>query len=112
MGSSGINLPDGVPWESACAMPLAELNVELQPRYHLFGTADLFYQRPPFQTPKGYFCRCIGLGTVGSKDKDRKWLHALSLSPMAHMKRDDLTQAPPNATPSPFKGLKRAAPED
>merc|ERR1712187_683554 len=97
---------------SAYAAPLAQLCVGLEPRYHLFGTADVFYQRPPFQTPKGHFCRCIGLGTVGSKDKERKWLHALSLSPMAHMRRDDLIQAPPNATPSPFKDLKRPAPSN
>merc|ERR1712187_931566 len=79
---------------------------------HVFGSADLFYQRPPFKTAVGHPCRCIGLGTVGSTGKERKWLHALSLSPMAQMKRDDLNQAPPNTTPSPFRGLKRSAPPD
>eukprot|EP00438_Fugacium_kawagutii_P023349 Skav218612 [mRNA] locus=scaffold3208:75427:84213:+ [translate_table: standard] len=37
------------PWQEAAAPPIAELCGALEPRYHLFGTADLFYQRPPFK---------------------------------------------------------------
>eukprot|EP00927_Polykrikos_kofoidii_P037366 TRINITY_DN31510_c0_g4_i1.p1 TRINITY_DN31510_c0_g4~~TRINITY_DN31510_c0_g4_i1.p1 ORF type:complete len:604 (-),score=121.91 TRINITY_DN31510_c0_g4_i1:119-1852(-) len=96
-------LMDDRPWQQACAAPFAELCLALEPRYHLFGTADLFYQRPPFQAHKrGHVCRCIGLGRVGSTSKQRKWLHALSLSPMCLMKAEDLRQLPANATPCPF----------
>merc|ERR1719159_666685 len=89
-------------WYAACSAPVAELCAALEPRYHLFGTADLFFQRPPFQVPRfGHVCRCIGLGKVGSTSKQRRWMHALSLSPMAYMKREDLNQLPANATPCP-----------
>lgn len=104
-------------WRAACAPPLRELCLALEPRYHLFGTADVFYQRPPFTVPvRGHPCRCIGLGHVGSTSKQRKWLHALSLSPMDKMRREDLTQQTPNVTPCPFVSAagchKRAVRED
>lgn len=88
------------PWQEVAAPPLAELCGALEPRYHLFGTADIFYQRPPFKAPRReHACRCIGLGWVASK---RKWLHALSLSPMDCMKREDLRQLPAGTTACPF----------
>eukprot|EP00929_Paragymnodinium_shiwhaense_P044656 TRINITY_DN22891_c0_g1_i2.p1 TRINITY_DN22891_c0_g1~~TRINITY_DN22891_c0_g1_i2.p1 ORF type:complete len:504 (+),score=178.26 TRINITY_DN22891_c0_g1_i2:284-1795(+) len=90
-------------WKSFAAPPIAELAIALEPRYHLFGTANIFYQRPPFQALRRHHaCRCIGLGKVGSTGKQRKWLHALSLAPMAAMKREDLRQLPPGTTPCPF----------
>eukprot|EP00747_Dinoflagellata_sp_TGD_P024424 gnl/TRDRNA2_/TRDRNA2_130538_c0_seq2.p1 gnl/TRDRNA2_/TRDRNA2_130538_c0~~gnl/TRDRNA2_/TRDRNA2_130538_c0_seq2.p1 ORF type:complete len:600 (-),score=137.78 gnl/TRDRNA2_/TRDRNA2_130538_c0_seq2:89-1840(-) len=90
-------------WYAACSAPVAELCAALEPRYHLFGTADLFYQRPPFQAPrKGHACRCIGLGMVGSAGKQRKWLNAFSMLPMEQMTREELRQLPPNVTPCPF----------
>lgn len=104
-------LDDGQPWQLSCVQPLADLSRAIEPRYHLFGAADVFYQRPPFQAPRRqHVCRCIGLGKVGSAGKQRKWLHALSLSPMRYMKDEDLKQKPPNATPCPFSaGDKRPA---
>jgi len=91
------------PWLSACALPIAELCLALEPRYHIFGTAGLFYQRPPFQTPqRGHVCRCIALGQVGGTSKQQRWMHALALSPMAHMKSGDLMQVPAGTTPNPF----------
>lgn len=95
---------EGAPsWELSCAPPLAELCHVVEPRYHLFGSAGLFYQRPPFKAPRrGHACRCIGLGQVGSTSKQQKWLHALALSPMAYMKREDLAQLPPVITSCPF----------
>jgi len=106
-------LTDGQPWRTACAQPLAELCFAIEPRYHLFGTADIFYQRPPFQVlQRGHLCRCIGLGRVGSTSKQRKWLHAFSLSPMAFMKREELRQLPSTVTPCPFAACqKRSASE-
>jgi len=109
--SRPAELEDGPSWKLACAKPLAELCCAIEPRYHLFGTADIFYQRPPFQMHRQeHICRCIGLGKVGSTSKQRKWLHALSLSPMKHMKQEDLKQKPPNTTACPFvAGQKRPA---
>jgi len=90
-------------WTTSAGSPLAELALALEPRYHIFGSADIFYQRPPFQAIKRHHaCRCIGLGKVGSTGKQRKWLHALSLAPMAAMNREDLRQLPPGTTPCPF----------
>merc|ERR1712176_57755 len=110
-------LPEEIPgqsaWEAACAGPLGDLVLSLEPRYCVFGTADVFYQRPPFQVPKrGHACRCIGLGAVGSVGKQKKWIHALGLAPMQHMRREELKQAPPNCTSNPFThGEKRPAPD-
>eukprot|EP00931_Biecheleriopsis_adriatica_P055334 TRINITY_DN32688_c0_g1_i1.p1 TRINITY_DN32688_c0_g1~~TRINITY_DN32688_c0_g1_i1.p1 ORF type:complete len:560 (+),score=140.11 TRINITY_DN32688_c0_g1_i1:71-1750(+) len=111
------SLADGPSWEGACAPPIAELCLALEPRYHICGTADLFYQRPPFKAPRReHACRCIALGQVGSTSKQRKWLHALSLSPMDTMKKEDLKQLPEGTTPCPFvqdvSAQKRAAPEE
>lgn len=98
-------LGDGAHWRLSAAPPLADLCFALEPRYHVFGAADLFYQRPPFQVPRlEHVCRCIGLGSVGGAGKQRKWLHALSLSPMRYMKKDDLRLLPTNTTPNPFVG--------
>lgn len=98
-------------WVSACAPALAELCLAVEPRYYLFGTADLFYQRPPFQAPRrGHVCRLIGLGKVGSTGKQRKWLHALSLSPMVSMKREELEKMPVGVTHCPFVPTTRKRP--
>lgn len=94
---------EGVPnWKLAAATPLAELCEKMEPRYHIFGSANLFYQRPQFKTRRrGHACRCIGLGSVGSTNKQQKWLHALQLAPMEHMKPDDL-KAPAGTAECPF----------
>lgn len=104
-------LPPDQSWQLASAPPLAELCLAIEPRYHIFGSGQIFYQRPPFQTPRrGHACRCIGLGQVGSTSKQQKWLHALALSPMEHMKPEDLKQKPAGVTPCPFVvSAKRAA---
>lgn len=97
--------PEGLPlkMEEFTASPIAELCAALEPRYHVFGSGDIFYQRPPFQTRNaGHVSRCIGLGKVGSKGKGRTWVHGLSLSPAAVMPETALKQRPPNTTPNPF----------
>merc|ERR1719253_1684448 len=61
---------------------------------------------------RGHTCRLIGLGQVGSASKQQKWLHALALSPMAHMPKADLTKAPPIVTTCPFSAdAKQPKPE-
>eukprot|EP00929_Paragymnodinium_shiwhaense_P051810 TRINITY_DN26014_c0_g1_i2.p1 TRINITY_DN26014_c0_g1~~TRINITY_DN26014_c0_g1_i2.p1 ORF type:complete len:647 (+),score=118.05 TRINITY_DN26014_c0_g1_i2:117-2057(+) len=97
--------PDGksLDFESMGAPPIAELCLALEPRYHVFATSDLFYQRPPYQcADRGHVCRCIGLGKVGSKGKGRLWIHALQLSPASAMPEAALRQRPDNTTPCPF----------
>eukprot|EP00928_Gymnodinium_smaydae_P057618 TRINITY_DN40833_c0_g1_i1.p1 TRINITY_DN40833_c0_g1~~TRINITY_DN40833_c0_g1_i1.p1 ORF type:complete len:608 (-),score=141.79 TRINITY_DN40833_c0_g1_i1:73-1821(-) len=90
----------------AGAPPLTELCLALEPRYHIFGTGDVFHQHAPFKVRRGsHYCRCIGLGRLGSTGKERKWMHALKLSPMAHMKPEDLCQVPDNAAQSPFQAV-------
>jgi diadenosine tetraphosphate (Ap4A) HIT family hydrolase len=82
---------------------IAELCAALEPRYHVFGTGDIFYQRSPFQTLKsGHVSRCIGLGKVGSKGKARMWVHALSLSPVSTMTEAARMQRPVNTSACPF----------
>mmetsp|Transcript_112665 Transcript_112665/g.318305 ORF Transcript_112665/g.318305 Transcript_112665/m.318305 type:complete len:659 (-) Transcript_112665:313-2289(-) len=97
--------PDGktINWAEKSAPPIAELCAALEPRYHVFGTNDVFYQRPPFQTAKrGHVCRCIALGKVGSKGKERLWIHGLQLTPSTLMTEVALKQRPENTTPCPF----------
>jgi len=90
---------------------VAELCAVLEPRYHIFGAGDLFYQRPPFQTlARGHVCRCIAIGKVGSKGKGRTWVHGLSLSPSTSMPSTALMQRPENTTPCPFASMVKSEP--
>jgi len=94
---------EGSRWQDAAAPPFAELCAALEPRYHICGTADIFYQRTPFKAlRREHACRCIGLGRVGSTSKQRKWLHAFSLSPMDCMKKEDLRLLPSGTGACPF----------
>lgn len=97
--------PDGqeIEWSKISSPAIAELCDALEPRYHIFGGADLYYQRAPFQTKDGgHVCRCIALGRVASKGKARSAFHGLSLSPAATMPETVLKQRPANTTPNPF----------
>lgn len=97
--------PEGLPitWSEVTVPPIADLCARVEPRYHVFGTVDIFYQRPPFQTPsRGHVCRCIGLGNVGSKGKGRLWIHGLALSAATSMPEVVLKLRPENTTPCPF----------
>lgn len=101
-----------VDWLSKSSLPVAELSAKLQPRYHVCGNLNIFYLRPPFQTPEaGHVCRCIALGKVGSKGKPRQWMHALSLCPAGLMPLSVLMQRPDSTTPCPFvSGSKKLGP--
>jgi len=97
--------PEGLPFDfkEVSSPVIAELCAALEPRYHVFGVADIFYQRAPFQTLKsGHVCRCIGLGKVGSKGKGHMWVHALSLSPAASMTEAARMQRPATTSACPF----------
>jgi len=79
----------------------AEMCKQLRPRYHFAGLENLFYQRNPFHNEgNGNFTRFIALAHVQiTSDPNLKWLHALSLDPLA----SSGTSVPPaSTTPSPF----------
>ena len=47
--------------------------------------------------------RFISLGKVStSKDKTKKWLHALSLEPIVHMSKADVSAEPEGTTECPY----------
>ena len=75
------------------------------PRYHFCAGEGQFWQRPAY-TQGGdatHVCRMIGLGNVQAETKGRrKWLHALSLTPMGAMAAATLAQAPADATACPY----------
>jgi len=80
---------------------VAELVQELQPRYHVAGTSEVFLARDPYKNKRGHVTRFIGLGAVGNPSK-QKWLHALALAPASCMPAPMLFSVPPGSTPSPF----------
>lgn len=85
---------------------VAEIAACVRPRYHFCATEDQFFQRAPYRqrtTAAGGLsvCRLVCLACVGP-DKKKKWLHALSLAPMATMAADQLAAATDNTTDSPY----------
>ena len=47
--------------------------------------------------------RFIGMGKVTtSKDKNKKWLHALSLEPIVHMTKEEISAELPSTTDCPY----------
>lgn len=92
---------------------------KLHPRYVFLSNLGGYYQRPPFPIPfsnnafqesssttpslSKLFCRIITLDMVSSsKDKNHKYLHALSLSPLLFMKKEEVEVEPSDATPNPY----------
>ncbi|KFG62636.1 RNA recognition motif-containing protein [Toxoplasma gondii RUB] len=55
----------------------------LEPRYLFAASAGLFYARPAFRGARfGYTTKFIALGNLGSKEPERKPIHALQLTPL------------------------------
>ena len=79
-----------------------------RPRYHFSTGHSNFYQRPPFAFPSSTGAaatssRFISLAGVSkSKDKNHKWLHALSLVPITHMSATELQQDASGCGDCPF----------
>ena len=84
---------------------LAELAVGLRARYHFCGGEGQAYARPAYRLPVGggatQVCRLVALAPVGP-DKKQKWLHALSLVPLAKMAPGALAQEPAGTTDCPY----------
>jgi RNA recognition motif-containing protein len=127
LGYRGCDLLITSKWPTGCAHYLGESDVQecqclnispsknisafassVRPRYHIVGGLGKFYQRPPYinhridNTPQ-LFTRLISIDAVStSKDKNKKWLHALSLNPIIYMKASDLEEAPTSFTENPY----------
>lgn len=79
----------------------------LRPRYHFAGNGDIYYQRAPYTNNiDGMISpvtRFISLATVSdSKEKSKKYLHALALEPISNLSNDDIQQKPDNTTENPY----------
>jgi RNA recognition motif-containing protein len=116
-------LPAGL--GSSAAADVAQL---VRPRYFFASdrllapdndSGGLFLQRRPYANPAtldrpALFTRLLSVAPVtvadstnsANKDKERekqrKWLHALSLTPILYMKRSELEEAPADSTACPF----------
>jgi hypothetical protein len=90
----------------------ADMATALRPRYHFSGGRGVFWQRLPYRNlpidgPDGdrgaHVTRFIGLGKVGAKaGKAGKWLHAISVEPLAFMSRNARQNEPPGTTDNPY----------
>eukprot|EP00667_Euglena_gracilis_P008726 EG_transcript_8852 len=83
---------------------IAHLAKFLQPRYHFAGSEGLFFARAPYRnTDASHVTRFYGLTHLSdASEKEKKWLHAMSLSPMAEMTTEALRQVPADVTDNPF----------
>ena len=90
---------------------IANVAMSFLPRYHFAIGKNIYFQRPPYTnhhhtSPTGASPPCtrfIGLGQVSeNKDKEKKYLHALSLLPIIHMNVADLADIPIGSTDCPY----------
>ena len=112
--STGVGLGIG-------SQEVASFALSVRARYHFAGSRGSFYQRPLYCNPVcvgangqpqlSPCTRFIGLGCVSSsKDKDKKWLHALSLEPIVNMQVEDVCAVPVGATECPYAEIGTALP--
>lgn len=100
---------------SKCSSSIAAATFasNVRPRYHIVGGLGVFYQRPPYinhslENKPQLFTRLIAIDSVSSsKEKSRKWLHALSLNPIIHMKVAELEESPAEFTENPYQSFVR-----
>lgn len=97
------NLPQGSPL-------ISWLAAHIKPRYHFSGLHEVYYERPPFKNESAqgdttqHNTRFVALSSVNNPGK-HKWLYALSIIPMEHMKASELYLGSVDETKSPFSGL-------
>lgn len=97
------NLPSGSPL-------LSWLAAHIKPRYIFSGLNDLYYDRPPYKNEAApgdtsqHNTRFMALASVGNAAK-QKWLYALNIVPLEHMRASELYQGTTDETQSPFPGL-------
>ncbi|KAK8921296.1 Zinc finger CCCH domain-containing protein 59 [Platanthera zijinensis] len=81
---------------------LAELALEIKPRYHIAGTKAIFFAREPYSNVDAvYATRFIGLATVGNKEK-MKFIHAISPTPASTLAATEICLKQSNTTLSPY----------
>ena len=88
---------------------IATFATKARPRYHFASGRNAFFQRSPYRnecssngTPSPC-TRFIGLGIVSdSKEKDKRWMHALSLEPIVYMNIAEIAECPPGTTDRPY----------
>lgn len=88
---------------------VTNLCTAVRPRYHFAASKGVFFQRAPYRNDcnqEGLPSPCtrfISLGKVStSKDKDKKWLHALSLEPIIHLSTSEVADEPSGVTDCPY----------
>ena len=93
----------------------------VQPRYHFVSGVGSYFQRSPYSNkPKASssgvisnssssssssssFTRLTSLDSVStSKDKAKKWMHALSINPIINLSNAELYELPPGTTECPY----------
>ena len=111
MASLGVHLA------AVGADSVAEVAAACKPRYHFAGARDVFFQRAPYRNHayapaqrRSHITRFLGLGrAAASKDKARKWLHAVEIEPIPYMDRAALVAEPPGCTDCPYLAFSDAA---
>jgi RNA recognition motif-containing protein len=100
--SSGVGLGVG-------SKSVESFTTALRPRYHIAVGRNMFFQRSPYKNISGSqgqqspVTRFIGLSKVSnSKEKNKKWLHALSIDPIIYMSNNDVADEPIGTTDRPY----------
>lgn len=89
---------------------LSWLAAHIKPRYHFAALHDVHYERPPYKNESAqgdtsqHNSRFVALASVGNSAK-QKWLYALSIAPLEHMRASELYVGTTDETKSPFTGL-------
>jgi len=105
---------------------VADLAASLRPRYHFSSTHSLYIAAAPYQNGAAsgsvsherlfHATRFIALSsvsaTVDSKDKSKKFVHAVGIETLTHMDRGVLLTNPPNTQPNPYHGQNYAKTSD
>eukprot|EP00598_Pedospumella_elongata_P007747 CAMPEP_0184985492 /NCGR_PEP_ID=MMETSP1098-20130426/14143_1 /TAXON_ID=89044 /ORGANISM="Spumella elongata, Strain CCAP 955/1" /LENGTH=898 /DNA_ID=CAMNT_0027509581 /DNA_START=8 /DNA_END=2704 /DNA_ORIENTATION=- len=92
----------------------ASFAMAVKPRYHFVSGVGCFYQRTPYKIPlpadmsllptgSNTSTRLLAIDQVSaSKEKSKKWLHALSIRPIIHLSAAELAEIPAGSTDCPY----------
>ncbi|KAH9613031.1 hypothetical protein KSS87_006795 [Heliosperma pusillum] len=109
---SSKDVPSEIFDPTCCDSTVAELVVEIKPRYHIAGSKGVFYAREPYANDDAvHVTRFFGLAPVGNKEK-QKFMHAISPTPSSTMSVSEISLKPPNTTLCPYKIDDNTAPRE
>ena len=105
--------PDSASSERSDESTGGDLANSLKPRYHFAGGNGFYFARAPYRNTltrslaQTHVTRFVGMGRVvdaalSGTTKASKWLHALQLMPMVHMKTSELLKIPAGSTSCPY----------